>query len=546
MLMLAGPLTTIVVTPWISFDPVSLPKLVVLTSLSFFGGGLLLAKKRELLKTLGREVKIPAVAFLVLMCVTLFASGSGIVQQVFGVFGRNTGLLAYTSLVLILLCSSVLQDNNYYRRILYSLVYTSFFMTVYCLVQMAGLDPIMWSQYDTFGTLGNINFLSAFLGLSILVTVALTFDNQIKTFLRIVFLAKSFLDTYIIFTTGSIQGLMMVVAGIGVLGFFLLYIKNYKLRRPVLILYGLSGLGMISLTSLGIVNKGPLAPFIFQPSVVFRGDYWHAGWALTLKFPFFGAGLDSYGDWYREIRGLVSTTRTNPDRIANTAHNIFLDISASGGFLLLIPYLFLIGLIFFRSFKYLRNSQTFDPVFTALFIAWLAYQVQALVSINQIGVGVWGFLFSGCLLGYQWSQDSKTTSKSARSYKFKGKLLGAKESLVASVALLLGVGLAVTPMAADVEFRNARNSGSAQELLQSTESLGASLFHKELALDLVMQAGEPGREPALQLAKRIVTEHPRSFFTWVVLLNLPNASEETRAEALEKIKQLDPFNPNYR
>ena len=53
MIVLVGPLTTLVVSPWISFDPISLPKLLVLSTLSFFGMGLLVNSTKDIPLAIG-------------------------------------------------------------------------------------------------------------------------------------------------------------------------------------------------------------------------------------------------------------------------------------------------------------------------------------------------------------------------------------------------------------------------------------------------------------------------------------------------------------
>ena len=194
MIFIVGPATTIVVTPWITFDPVSLPKLLVLTSLGFLGAGLLLANKFNLLNSIKLNVRIAALTFISAMLVTILFSGAPLEQQIWGVFGRNTGAVSYLALMLVLLGANALQDNLLYRRVVFSLLATSSFMTLYCLLQIAGRDPIRWSEYNTFGTLGNINFLSAFLGLSSVASAALLLDGTIKTGLRLIILVKIFQD----------------------------------------------------------------------------------------------------------------------------------------------------------------------------------------------------------------------------------------------------------------------------------------------------------------------------------------------------------------
>jgi len=71
----------------------------------------------------------------------------------------------------------------------------------------------------------------------------------------------------------------------------------------------------------------------------------HAGIAMLLNNPLTGVGIDSYDDWYRAERGIISALRTSLTRTANSAHNISIDIAAGGGFPLLISHLLIIGAI---------------------------------------------------------------------------------------------------------------------------------------------------------------------------------------------------------
>lgn len=542
-----GPLTTLVVTPWISFDPISLPKLVVVVSLSFASFALLMVSRASIYKSLERSIRILFCLFLFFSILTLLFSSAPIGQQFWGVFGRNTGFLAYISLMLILVSAAAIGNYRAYRRVLYSLVITAVMMTAYCLVQIFGQDPIRWSYFDTFGTLGNINFLSAFLGISSIVTFNLIVDISLTRILRLLLALKVLLDLVIVLSTGSIQGIMIFIFGVVVSAILYIVKKRFKFWKITLVGL-LTGVSIFTLlTVFGLGNSGPLARFLYQPSVVFRGDYWHAGFELTRRFPLLGAGFDSYGDYYREVRGEISTIRTGPDRISNTAHNIFLDISSSGGFPLILVYLLITLLVVKKSISIVQSSQSFDPIHTAFFSAWVAYQIQSLVSINQLGVGIWGFIFAGCLLGYpSETEGQKSREKLLISKKFTGQLLSAKDSMLVLGAFGLGLLLAVLPFSADLSFRSARNTGSAQELIQASNSTGATLFHKEVALDLIAQSGESGQSVAQDFAQEIVKEYPRSFYAWTVLYGLRNSDEATRATALSRLRALDPFNPNYR
>lgn len=114
-----------------------------------------------------------------------------------------------------------------------------------------------------------------------------------------------------------------------------------------------------------------------------------------------GHGFETYGDLYTQERGIISALRTGLQRTSNSAHNIFLDIGVNGGVLLLTSYILILLLAFIKSFKYvqfLKKSKQMDFVFLGLFSFWIAYLAQALISINQIGVGIWAWIITGLLL----------------------------------------------------------------------------------------------------------------------------------------------------
>jgi hypothetical protein len=80
---------------------------------------------------------------------------------------------------------------------------------------------------------------------------------------------------------------------------------------------------------------------------------------------------------------------------------VFLDISTAGGFPLLIVYLAILGLTVKAAFKLLLRTQSFDAPLAGIVGAWFAYVAQSLISINQIGLAVWGWVFSGAIIGYE-------------------------------------------------------------------------------------------------------------------------------------------------
>jgi O-antigen ligase len=543
-----APFTTLIVNPWTSYDPISLPKMLVLTSGAFYLLAIMLVTKNDSIPSLAGPALWISGFFMFFMLIAFLLSGSPLNQQLWGSFGRNTGLLTYFSLIILLLALVWMRNSQFYLRLAWFLVLTSIPMTFYCLVQIAGKDPIPWSEFNTFGTLGNINFLSAFLGMTSIGAIIFALDKGFTLTRRGLLFLLAATDLIIIYSTGSIQGPIIFIIGIGVLTF--LNMLNLKKFRVIAIgVFSISSLSIGYLAAIALRNVGPLASIIYQPSVTFRGDYIHAGWEMTFLKPFFGVGMDSYGDWYRSARGEISTLRTGPDRVANSAHNIFLDISSNGGVMLGLTYLCLILFVLYSSVRVLKSDLRNSTEFKVIFSVWVAYQVQALVSINQIGVGVWGWALSGALIGICYLSKeipSITTGKifRAKSKELRGRTMKASHALAGIGGLTLGVLLSAIPLNADIRYRAASDRGDLAEMVKAVNALGSTEFHHELVLDFAMRNNRSSE--IKEIATNLVAIYPRSFFGWRVLSVAAFSSPEERAAALQKARELDPFNPDLR
>ncbi len=540
--LIIGPLTTVAVSPFTNFDPINLIKLLFVTSIAFAMGGLVTYCGKNSFSRLEKFFWVTAVFFVVWMFVSFFISDAPWHQQVWGVFGRNTGLLTYVSLLSVLISTAVIQRVRTYHKLVDALVLTSVPTTLYALVQLAGKDPIAWSERAPFATLGNINFSSAFFGLTALCISILILDRRSPVWLRVVLAILALTQLAIVLETGSIQGFMIYVAGLGVAVF--LWIRSHSKLKILKIPYLILGFVGFSLTVVALFNVGPLARFVFQNTILFRFDYWYAGWMMTLRNPVFGLGMDSYGDWYRQMRGEVATLRTGPDRITNTAHNIYLDISASGGIPLLVAYLLILGFAGRAAVRVLRRSSEFNPYFVALFSAWIAYLIQAGVSINQIGVGIWGWLFTGALIGYEAATRTRQEQPSKKVRSSQGSLdpLPAAAALVAIGAFVLGFMLAFVPYRADVAYRTAAGSGDATALAESIKRYGATAYHFELVLDAAIKRGN--ETEIAGLVDELLQRYPRDFMAWRVLQVLGSTPPERQGVAYETLKRFDPYNPS--
>ncbi len=541
VLLWIAPAVTLLVSPALNYDPISVPKMTVLATVSFAVLGICIVSNLKELINASKSFSILTLLFMISMLIPIFASGSNIAQQFWGAFGRNTGFLTYFSLAILTWAASNTSSHLFGDKVVKSLTVTSIIITMYCIIQIGGYDPIDWSLMDTFATLGNINFLSAFLGLSSTTALAILMSKKTTSIWRSFSALLVLSGLPIIWSTGSIQGLMMFALGAYLVFFF--FFRSLLKTKVFVWLYLSTGAIGTYFGLRGLRNEGPLASFLFQTSVTFREDYMHAGWKMMTMKPWTGVGLDSYGDWYRQVRGEISTLRTDPERVSNSAHNIFLDLASGGGVLVVLLYLSFYVFCFFQCIKYIRRTSVFDPIFVALFSSWCAYSLQALISINQIGVGVWGALLLGALVRYTRLKSDDLSGQEKRKVKTGSKennfVLPAKVALVSYLFGVLGFIAAFPALKIDSDFSKA----STLELSRSVASsnLARSLY-KELTLEKYMQASR--YDEAKSLAMEIVEKHPRSFYAWRMLSLLPNSSVTEIQIAKTKAKELDPFNPN--
>jgi O-antigen ligase len=546
LIVVAGPATTLVISPWFNYDPINLIKVLVLTGTSFAAFGLLLPYLPQAINRAGKRKSLILLFFCLALMSSFFFSGANKAQQFWGVFGRNTGILSYLALLAILFVTAVVANQVTYSRITWGLVVTVAIMSSYCLIQIAKLDPISWSSFFPFGTLGNVNFLSGFMGLGLVTVFIFAISNQHTKKIRIALAILFAIGIFVLIKSDSTQGMVALVVGVSTY----LLIRSWYLHRALFIIASIIFISGFIYLVLGLLDKGPLRGLIYQFTVLYRADYMHAGIAMLVHNPFTGVGIDSYDDWYRAERGIISALRTSLNRTANSAHNISIDLAAGGGFPLLIAYLLILGVISWAILKGLRSGLAKDPIFMALSMSWLAYQVQASVSINQIGVGVWGWILGGALLGYSKTNVSLTQSptKSEMIKKSNSKARVGKSSpntppalSVISSYIALGVGftLAFLPFKTDIDFLRATNQGSAETMLKIAATPMASTFVLSKAAASAFQADL--KDVGSTITEKLVTRFPRSIYGWLVIYDNASNFGTLSPSALEKIRQIDPY-----
>jgi hypothetical protein len=535
LLLNVGPLTSLAITPMWNYDPINPIKVLIISVFGFAALGVVLPNFKYIVKN-NPKLMFVLTFFLLALTAPLVLADGPLSQQIWGVFGRGTGFLAYFSLACILLCTAILGQKTFYQNLINALIFTSYIMTFYCLIQIAGLDPFSWSAFDTFGTLGNVNFLSAFLGMSSIALSIKSFDSNYKPSSRIAYISLAILQLSIIWETDSIQGLMLYGFGISL---FLGFLVAKKGKIWIVSYLSMMG-GLFTAVVMALFNRGPLASLIYQETIAFRADYMQAGLKMMLKNPFYGVGIDSYGDWYRAERGAISAFRTAFNRTANSAHNIFIDLGASGGFPLLIAYL-LIQLLAARSvLRRLSRRTELDFTFITIATVWFGYQVQATVSINQIGVGIWGWLFAGALIGYESVMvNLKSPDLMKRKSNRDPSTLPASSALSAISLSLLGFAFAFVPLKMDYDFRQNSNKGDLLAMMNTSKSISASAFFIAKTAESAAQNGYSSQ--SREMTDLLITKFPRDYYGWQLRSLASDISAVDRSLSYRRMGDLDPY-----
>jgi O-antigen ligase len=356
-------------------------------------------------------------AFLLFNAIALIMTDSKYVG-LFGDYQRRTGFLTYVFLATFFLFTSKRIRFSDGIRIHYWTLGISLTFCLYGILQHFGLDFIKWNnQYNAIlGTVGNPNFAAALMGIFSVILFGFAINKETSNLFRIVSFVSVFLLLMTIYFSDSLQGFLAAAVGFGVLIVTLVFQRNRTLG------WSIAGVGFVGglMSILGILQMGPFS-FLFKESVTYRGDYWRAGFRMLQDHLWFGVGLDRYGAYFREYRDVAQVLRRGPNIGSNAAHNVFLQLGATGGIFVLLTYLLLVGFIFWRGIVGLRQSVgTKQILFATFFGAWLTYLAQAIISIDNIGVAIWGWVLGGAVVGLSYNKEEIAVAKSVKPIGMSG------------------------------------------------------------------------------------------------------------------------------
>jgi len=532
-------------------DPVNVPKFFILGAVSVSGVALLNMRdwKRILI-----SYKYPFMAvgvFLAASLSSLIFSPAPLSQSLYGAYGRNNGFLLYIFLIMLLVTMLAASRLLTFISVLNAMYYAGVVNVIYCLWVVAFGDFIGWSNPygNILGTLGNPNFIGSFFGMFSAVVLSRIISHENSNKSKIVNLILLLSTYFLIYESHAVQGRIL---GFGALLINIFYLSRSKFKSKFpswLIIVGSSSLGILGI--LGTLQKGPFSPFLYKDSVSLRGQYWYAGIQMAKEHLINGVGFDAYGDWYRTTRRASALIRPGVDTTSNAAHNVFIDIFAFGGIALLISYIGLVILILTSIVRQSKVRKSFDPIFVSLTGAWICYQVQSVISINQIGLAIWGWVLGGAILAYEkidvehWGKEVEIQKNSSKSSSSAQQIVS--PNLRLAVAMILGMIVSVPPLSGDMKWRSAQLSRDANLVAASLEPTymnPVSSFRYVNTVGVFIDSQLP--DLALKYSLEATAFNPRSYESWRLFLFLNNATQIQRTAAIKRMKILDPLNPEIK
>ena len=492
---------------------------------------------------IGSYVLLGFVALLVVNLVT----SPNFYKSLIGAQGRNNGVLTYFFFAVIAYLASQRFTSGELPKLLWALAGLGLIETFYNVLQLAKMDPIKWNNPYGFilGTLGNSDFAAALLAICSVATMWLIALNQKNKPVALGLAALVLIELIVMVQSNVRQSLVLFLFGLSVIVYFELSKRN---KRFSIVWIGLVCLGGFTAV-LGALQLGPLTKFVFKESIAYRGDYWRAAWRMFTDNPVFGVGLGNYGDYFNRYRDGIQVARRGPAVGSDVAHSMPLDFLSMGGLILGLAYLFLISLSVYCVVRKIKQSAGEEKMVGLVVFSFLgSYLLQSFISIDQIGLAVWGWIFIGVALSFLKSEKQIRPADANMTKGFVA--VGLVVSLVSFIFVSIPTWradsalkkLAAIPQEQQgVDTRVIRLDQATKLIAMAPQD---SQFKTEVALYLLSN----GQAEGIDYAKKALEQNPSdsTALKYLIIAYGQLKDEVNVAKYKAEALKIDPFNPELK
>jgi len=533
-------------------DPFNAPKMYSLIFFSmlfapqFFSNTKVLEKHYKISKNL--------ILVFILALFWAFINSPSKYTALFGETQRHLGMITYLGFAIFFLLFARSTNFNFFQGFQFTIFTLSLIYIIYGLLQFTGNDFVQWvNQYNPIiGTLGNPNFSAAFMAMLFVLNFAFLFISYNSLLTKILAATCTIGLLIVIHLSNALQGTLSLAVGVMTFLIIKLFIKNKSLG----FLGVVAAIIGLSYAIAGIFQAGPLSSLLYKDSVSLRGYYWRAGLSMLKENLFTGVGLDYYGAYFKSEREPIFALTRGYDLLSTNAHNVPIQIFGTGGVFLGFAYLAVIVWTFYCGIRGIRISKGNDQlIILGIFSAWITFQSQSIVSIDNIGLTIWGWIFAGIIVGlysdkmYQQSaKDSLTINKVTQ--RSTNSILQLSSILSAMIAIIIIIFLSKSETNV-YKLRNelaAQTSQNAQNIKYYADKVANDPFahptYKMQVADTYVRLGQ--KEAGINLAKRILLTSPNyPNYQWALANILESNSFFSEAIVVRKdLIKSDPQNIN--
>ncbi|MFZ5932659.1 MAG: O-antigen ligase family protein [Patescibacteria group bacterium] len=510
---------------------------------------MILAKKIIFRRTI---FDVPIVLFLLSQVVsTLFSIDFR--TSLLGYYSRfNGGLFPTLSYSLLFWAFISNMDRTKTVKAIEFLLSSGVVVSIYAVLQHFGIDKDVWVQdvqNRVFSTLGQPNWLAAFLVLLLPLTWYFAKFHSLKTKKNILFILITILFTLSLAYTKSRSGLLAFAVVTA-----LFWGLNYSLKNFLV----LTSLSLVLIFVGGTAWTPSLEKFlatkpreetkqVTEPALEVGGTesgairkiVWQGAVDIWRRYPLTGSGPETFAFAYYQFRPVEHNLVSEWDFLYNKAHNEFLNILATTGILGLAAYLYLIAQVFLFLVKKLReNQETLD---VSLLSGFSGILVTNFFGFSVVPTALLFFLYPAMAVSLRENNEE------VKGYQ---KLEGRQNLAIGSVLLIsfyllysLGKYWSADLLFAKGKALNDANDpvGARNKLVSAIKlSTKEAIFWDELSQSdaLIVEALSESseRQKAKEFADLAVSESERAITLSPRNLNL----KRSRANVFIKLSTLDP------
>jgi hypothetical protein len=240
-------------------------------------------------------------------------------------------------------------------------------------------------------------------------------------------------------------------------------------------------------------------------------------------------------------------------------------LAATGGIFVLIAFLLLIVFVAWRGVVALRSTTGINQIVVATFFgAWVTYEAQSLISIDNVGIAIWGWILGGIVVALSKPDvidavnapvNARPLARKKNSASIKsGKPSGSgslAQPLVSGLLFTLALGICIPMLLIDSTLKAANSyspptASNLQVYLQQIRkplNYGIQDAHAKFSVAILLAQSNQFEESKSDLLAILNRDH-RSFeaMSILALISEKHGNIADGAKYREDISQIDPYN----